>query len=69
MTGRFRRCSMAAPKGKAMTALATAAKAASKETWKVLASSTSTATSGSAPEPTALPTALSVNAVHSRRKS
>lgn len=43
--------------------------AASIDTWNVLTSSTSTATSGSAPNPIALPAALTVKAVHNRRKS
>jgi hypothetical protein len=60
---------MKSPAGKAIAAPASADSAASIDTWNVLTSSTSTAISGSAPNPIALPAALTVNAVHNRRKS
>lgn len=69
ITGRFRRCSMKSPIGKAIAAPANTDNAASIDTWNVLESSAITATSGSAPSPTADPNALTVNATHNRRKS
>jgi hypothetical protein len=69
ITGRLYRCSMKSPIGNPIAAPATADNAASIDTWNVLASSTSTAISGSAPNPTADPNALIPNANHNRRKS
>jgi hypothetical protein len=67
ITGRFRRNSTAAPDGTAISAPAKADTAASNDTSAVDACKVSTATSGSAPYPIALPASLVAVAHHSRR--